>query len=62
MTTTNSETKMSRAEVRRLWKEHNRSEGYKKTGFFDDFKYSPFVARQSKYMPHIGKKQIGRGH
>ena len=57
--TTNSEPQFSRAELRRLWKEQKRSEGYKKSGFLDFGAYAGVNIRPSKYMPHIGNKQKG---
>lgn len=59
MTTTNSTPQFTRAEMRRLWKEQKRSEGYKKTGFLDFGGYLAAKVRPSKYMPHIGNKQKG---
>lgn len=57
--TTNSTPQISRAEMRRLWKEQNRTERYKKSGFLDFGSYAGVKVRPSKYMPHIGNKQKG---
>jgi len=51
--------KLTRAETRRLWKETNRNERYKKSGFLDFGNYIGVKVRPSKYMPHIGNKQKG---
>lgn len=62
-TTTNAAPKMARAEVRRLWKEVRRNQRYQESGFLDlNWGYRPDPVRPNKYVPHIGKKQIGRGH
>lgn len=57
--TTNSAPQFTRAELRRLWKEKNRSERYAKSGLFDFGGYLAPKLRPNKYAPHIGNKQKG---
>lgn len=62
MTTTNSVPEMTRAEKRRLWKDYNRTEAYKRSGFLDFVEYKGVsIPNPSKYQPHIGNKQKQKG-
>lgn len=52
---------MTREDNRREAKEHQKIDQYAKSGFIDRVFYVSVKIRQSKYIPHIGKKQIAKG-
>lgn len=52
---------MTRADNRREAKERQKMDQYAKSGFLNRVFYVGVKIRQSKYMPHIGKKQIAKG-
>lgn len=58
-TTTKATQATTRAEMRRAFADFKRLQRYEQSGFLDISDYAGVKVNQSKYVPHIGKKEKG---